>query len=144
MDKKMITPFKRFMSVLLCIAMVLPMLVVPAGAELIPTSDEPLAIIYAASDFQVKKSDGTDDYETASKVMNKIINTVKANHSRMDGAFFLGDYSVSYDLTNTNNGREEVKKVLTTAWTNLNGGNIIYVQGNHDKTGFTGQETYKT
>lgn len=140
MDKKMITPFKRFMSVLLCIAMVLPMLVVPAGAERIPTSDEPLAIIYAASDFQYSNN----DYTTASNVMNKIINTVKANHSRMDGAFFLGDYSVNYDLENTNNGRDQVKAVLTKAWTNLNGNNIIYVQGNHDKAGFTGQETYKT
>ena len=140
MDKKLITPFKQFMSVLLCIAMVLPMLVVPADAERIPSSDKPLAVIYAASDFQYSNN----DYTTASSVMNKIINTVKANHSQMDGAFFLGDYSVSYDLTNTNNGREEVKEVLTTAWTNLYDENIIYVQGNHDATGFTGQETNKT
>ena len=139
MDKKMITPFKRFMSVLLCIAMVLPMLVVPADAERIPSSDKPLAVIYAASDFQYSNN----DYTTASNVMNKIINTVKANHSQMDGAFFLGDYSVNYDLENTKKGREQVKNVLTTAWTNLYGENIIYVQGNHDKAGFKGQEDPK-
>lgn len=144
MDTKRMKSFKRFLSVLLCIAMVLPMLVVPAGAERIATSDEPLAVIYAASDFQIKKSDGTDDYDTAKSVMNKIINTVKANHNRMDGAFFLGDYSVKYNQPYTNAGRTAVKEVLTGAWSNLNGSNIIYVQGNHDDSAFTGQETSKT
>ena len=145
MNIRTMTLFKRFMSALLCVAMVLPMLVVSASAERIPTSDEPLAVIFAASDFQVKKSDGTDDYETASKVMNKIINTVKANHSRMDGAFFLGDYSVNYNNPYTNAGRTAVKNVIVGAWGNLQGGSkIIYVQGNHDDSSYSGRETNKT
>lgn len=141
MDKKIITPFKRFMSVLLCIAMVLPMLIVPVAAEEAAYVDEPLAVIYTASDFQAKDSSGNDDHATAKSVMGEIINTVMDNHNRMDGAFFLGDYTVKYTLDATNAGRTAVKETLTSAWSNLYGGNIIYVQGNHDATGFTGQET---
>ena len=144
MDKKMITPFKRFMSVLLCVAMVLPMLIVPVAAEEAAYVDEPLAVIYTASDFQVKDSSGNDDHATAKNVMGEIIHTVKDNYNRMDGAFFLGDYTVKYTLDATNAGRTAVKETLTSAWGNLSGSNIIYVQGNHDQPGFSGQEDPKT
>lgn len=141
MDKKMITPFKRFMSVLLCIAMVLPMLVVPVGAEEAAYVDEPLAVLFATSDFQrkVSSTDGSNDFDGAVKEMNEIIREIKDDYSGMDGAFFLGDYTTLYTQETTEQGLAHVQNVLNSAW-GLNEEDVIHVQGNHDPF-VTGMDT---
>ena len=159
---------RRFLALMLCAAMLLPMVAVPGHAEEItdpvaettaPTEaadgaisaltealatmnagEEPLAVVYAASDFQLKNSAGNgDDVSGARGQMEAIVNKIKETYPAVDGALFCGDYSAYYntwtesriDVSKNNAGIDAVAAVLDTAW-GLTDEDVIYVQGNHD------------
>ena len=163
--------FRQFLALLLCAAMLLPMLPVSAFAEetegqdivvngtepeteavaTAETSEDPLAVIFAASDFQAENSDKTkDSVETGKENMNAIIAKMKAaGYSNVTGALFCGDYTANFNtwgsssgagnktnsLAASNAGANAVEAVLNTAW-GLTDAEVVYVQGNHDYAGF--------
>ncbi len=195
MDTKRMKLTQRILAMFLCVAMLLPMVVVPGHAEEItdPTAETaaptqapteaaeddaafpegaigalsdamdamtveaetPLAVVYAASDFQLKTG-SNDDVEGGKTIMNNIIAQMKAaNYTSVTGALLCGDYSNVGDTWNTSEtnavkyndpGVTAVSTVLNNAWgltSNLNklpsltsknnaGDQVVYVQGNHD------------
>ena len=186
MDKRSMKPVQRFLAVLLCLAMLLPMAMVPVHAEestestvsttpateaateasdasesatLLSTDEEetPLAVVYAASDFQLKNSevssnssDTGDAVDTAKENMKAIIDQMQAAGYSVDSALFCGDYSAYYNtwgtnkvnVTANNTGLATVAELLESEWkltSYLNserasngGDDVVYVQGNHD------------
>lgn len=148
---------RRLLALLLCAVMLLPNFTVLARAEepvdgSEPTenvetiADEvPLAVIYAASDFQAEDSDGKDDLAKGKNIMASIIDAAGLEAGEVTEAFFCGDYSADYNtwkssasaaMTAANNGSGAVAEILSTKL-GLGADKVIYLQGNHDPAGFT-------
>lgn len=110
-----------------------------ATVEAASTGEQPLAVVYAASDFQPTN----DNITNGKTAMNAVINKIKAagydgvNKLAPSGAIFCGDYSNIYDtwtdidVTYNNAGQAAVADVLNEQW-GLTDSDVIYVQGNHD------------
>lgn len=108
---------------------------------------EPLAVVYAASDFQ-PATGGKDDVDSGKNSMNAIVDKMQAaGYESIDGAIFCGDYSNVADTWNkdeiivdmNNAGLKAVHDVLNEQWkltdNNLDGikpDKMVFVQGNHD------------
>ena len=92
--------------------------------------ETPLAVIYAASDFQNKDKNNNDDFAKGQEVMSTIME--KTGCKTVTGAMFLGDYTAIYTKEATSAGLGHVKSVLNEKW-KLNDSQVIYVQGNHDQ-----------
>ena len=97
---------RRLLALLLCAVMLLPNFTVLARAEepvdgSEPTenvetiADEvPLAVIYAASDFQPQNDDEEAGRNAGKDAMAAIVDAmIEAGYTDVDGAFLCGDYS---------------------------------------------------
>ena len=139
MKKYIPKSFRRILAMLLCVAMLLPLVAVTGNAA---ASDDGTFTILAGSDFQViGHASESDLNETAATNMGAILDKVLAAHS-IDALLFGGDYSSitpsagygepQYVL----NGYNRLDKLL-----NAKGlGNVqkIFLQGNHDHVDYSG------
>ena len=152
---------RRLLALLLCAVMLLPNFTVLARAEEpvdenestanvdVLSDEQPLAVIYAASDFQAYNN-STDDVVGGKNIMNAIIAKMQEAGYQKDaakavtGALFCGDYTAKFNTWSTstagdqakslaasNAGANAVEEVLGTAW-GLTDTEVVYVQGNHD------------
>jgi len=124
----------------------------------------PLAVVYAASDFQPEG----DQFSASQAVMENIIDQmINAGYTEVDGALFCGDYSNIGDTWNSSEtnsvkyndvGVRAIDSVLKDEdkWgliSNLNklssllskdnaGDDVVYVQGNHDPVDTIGLDSF--
>ena len=116
---------KRLFAVILSLLLLLGV----AGTCVIPAAAaNKETILIAGSDFQ------TDGNKTTN--VDKVINTLQANgFTKVDGAFFCGDYNL--DKRETNKSQYGIQKLKDT-FAPLAGENMLFVQGNHDPATTTG------
>ena len=91
--------------------------------------DEPLAVLYSASDFQ-----NLDGHESGAKELKKIIDRVYDDgYSRITEAFLCGDYYYDDEISmeESRKGIETIYDLLHERW-GLEYDEIYFVQGNHD------------
>lgn len=91
--------------------------------------DEPLAILYSASDFQ-----NLDGHESGAKELKKIIDRVYDDgYSKITEAFLCGDYYYDDEISveESRKGIETIYDLLHKRW-GLEYDEIYFVQGNHD------------
>ena len=91
--------------------------------------DEPLAVLYSASDFQ-----NLDGHESGAKDLKKIIDRVYDDgYSRITEAFLCGDYYYDDEISmeESRKGIETIYDLLHKRW-GLEYDEICFVQGNHD------------
>lgn len=129
---------------------------------------EPLAVVYAASDFQLKFEEKyADDVAGGKTIMKNIIDQmIKAGYTDVDGALFAGDYSNIGDTWNddetnavkyNDEGVKGIDAVLRDKWSltsKLNklsnlmtddsnaGDKVVYIQGNHDPADTVGLDKF--
>lgn len=131
----------------LLVSVVAPGVMAADVAVLDTSSKTPLAVVYAASDFQPYQDLDTDvdDVSAGQTVMNAIIEQMQSNgyENNVTGAIFCGDYSKTADSNGAESGLElsnaglaAVHNVLNTQW-GLGYDDVVYVQGNHDNAGTT-------
>lgn len=116
---------KRLFAAMLSLLLLLGV----AGAFVIPASAaDKETILIAGSDFQ------TDGNKTDR--VGRVIDTLKANgFTKVDGAFFCGDYTL--EARETNKSQYGIQKLKDT-FAPLVGDNMLFVQGNHDPATTTG------
>ena len=91
--------------------------------------DEPLAVLYSASDFQ-----NVDGHESGAKELKKIIDRVYLDgYSGITEAFLCGDYYYDDEISveESKKGIETIYGLLHERW-GLEYDEIYFVQGNHD------------
>ena len=116
---------KRLFAAMLSLLLLLGV----AGAFVIPASAaNKETILIAGSDFQI-------DGNKTDRV-GRVIDTLKANgFTKVDGAFFCGDYTI--EARETNKSQYGIQKLKDT-FAPLVGDNMLFVQGNHDPITTTG------
>lgn len=122
---------KRVAGALLCLAVLMGLLILPASAA----EEQPLAVLYAGSDFQFPNSSyqGStypDYYEAGAAVLRYVLDGIRKENPRVDEALFLGDYEPS-SYTSDPSGLKTVQRVLQETW-GLKEEAVLYLQGNHD------------
>lgn len=153
---------KRMLSVVLALSMVLSPIMTLAeevGEAVATATDDPLAVVYAASDFQPRKQSGTDSSGNPTygdfsiydgmKQMTSIITQIKkkynsSNNNAVTGALFGGDlsnyskynnnwnsYAYNNDPAMTEDGAYAIENVLYKGF-GLSREEIVMIQGNHD------------
>ena len=125
--------YKRLFAGLLCLVLLTGLfssVLTGCGKE------EPLATVYAASDFQPYKG-SKDDPQQGQLYMQTILQQMKKDGYAIDGALLCGDYSKTgntwsnVDHALNNSGVVAVAEVLQTEL-GLTHDSTVYVQGNHD------------
>ena len=119
MFKTLNSKLKRTLSVILALSMVLSPIMALAeevGGAIATATDDPLAVVYAASDFQPRKQSGTDSSGNPTygdfsiyhgmQQMTSIITKIKekynsGNNNAVTGALIGGDVS-NYSKYNNN------------------------------------------
>ena len=153
---------KRMLSVILALSMVLSPIMALAeevGEAVATATDDPLAVVYAASDFQPRRQSGTDssgnpkygDYSIyhGMQQMTSIITQIKkkynsSNNNAVTGALIGGDvsnyskynsnwdgYAYNNDPAMTEDGAYAIENVLCEGF-GLSREEIVMIQGNHD------------
>ena len=147
---------KRMLSVVLALSMVLSPIMALAeevGEAVATALEEPVAVVFAASDFQPRRIATEKDTNGAIKYaddrfitygineMEKIADAVKKDYKNITGALFGGDYSneskYRHDYAYSNNanvtidGINAVKYVFGQQF-GLSQEEIVMIQGNHD------------
>ena len=153
---------KRMLSVILALSMVLSPIMALAeevGEAIATATDDPLAVVYAASDFQPRKQSGTDSSGNPTygdfsiydgmKQMTSIITKIKekynsSNNNAVTGALIGGDvsnyskynnnwngYAYNNDPAMTEDGAYAIENVLYKGF-GLSREEIVMIQGNHD------------
>ena len=120
---------KRILAVLLCVAMLLPMAVIPAQAVIVETPDDKVVTVIAGSDFQYSNS----DHSIAGGHMESILEAIKADgHTTVDGFLFAGDYSQAFTVDASKVGSDYFKGVVSEHFPELAEDRKVFIQGNHD------------
>ncbi len=153
---------KRMLSVVLALSMVLSPIMALAeevGEAVATATDDPLAVVYAASDFQPRKQSGTDSSGNPTygdfsiyhgmQQMTSIITQIKtkynsSNNNAVTGALIGGDvsnyskynnnwngYAYNNDPAMTEDGAYAIENVLYKGF-GLSREEIVMIQGNHD------------
>lgn len=106
--------FRRFLALLICVIILAPSIPLTVLADTTDAtetnavteadgSEEPLAVVYAASDFQLKNSaeDGDDVAGAKQQMLNIVTAMQNAGYTNgtVDGALFCGDYSAHYNTS---------------------------------------------
>lgn len=129
MKQKMKSAVRQMLALVLCVAMLLPML--PAFAFATDTStqtDENVIYLLAGSDYQPR--DGSDPDVNMPAILQKIYN---AGYTHFDGLLFCGDYTGSINVaTDTKTGIAKIKRNLTNAGMTIPEKRMVFIQGNHD------------
>lgn len=131
---------KKILSTML-VAVLLITIVLPLfpgrSAAATPSSEEPLAVVGAGSDFQylTREYNGVT-YESVhaanAVVMREIIQSMKQNHPVLDDYFLLGDYDAQdYTAESSGAGLKAARGVLEQVY-GLEEAQILALQGNHD------------
>ena len=119
---------KRFWAMLLCVAMLLPILPVKAAVVEHPDDDQVITVI-AGSDFQYSNS----DHGIAGGHMESILEAMKADgHTDVDGFLFAGDYSQAFTEDASKAGSDYFKGVVSKHFPDLTEDRKVFIQGNHD------------
>lgn len=123
---------KRSLFAILVLFFILLSLSAPTEAA---SPEPPLAVVGAGSDFQYRtKTYGGVTYDTMHEanqaLLERLLGRAKAEHSRLDDFFFLGDYDAQYYTAEASGkglaaARQSLKKVFGTVPS-------LAVQGNHD------------
>ena len=129
MKQKMKSAVRQMLALVLCVAMLLPML--PAFAFATDTStqtDENVIYLLAGSDYQPR--DGSDPDVNMPAILQKIYN---AGYTHFDGLLFCGDYTGSINVaTDTKTGIAKIKSNLTNAGMTIPEKRMVFIKGNHD------------
>lgn len=139
--KQIKKPFQQLLALLLCIAMLLPSVLIPVQAEeteQATTTGEPLAIVWSGSDFQYSASGNTTQQNAdANKgLLQEIITAqIGAGFDSIDEALFPGDLTPSSGKDASDIGATTVLEALNENW-NLTADDVIFATGNHDSGGF--------
>ena len=116
---------KRIFAVLLSLVLLAGFM---STSAISATAAEKETIVIAGSDFQVSNNNTNN--------INKIINNLAIHGiTKVDCAFFCGDYTL--EETASNQSQYGVQKLKDT-FNDLTGGNMLFVQGNHDVETTTG------
>ena len=118
--------------ILLFLGTVIGTLLWGTKAEAITSKEEPLAVIYSASDFQ-----NPDGHEQGAKELEAITKQIyDSGNQEISEALICGDYYDSDNLSEDESakGIDAIYEVLNRQW-QLEYDEILYVQGNHDPSG---------
>lgn len=129
MKQKMKSAVRQMLALVLCAAMLLPMLPAFAFAEDTSTqTDENVIYLLAGSDYQPR---GESDPDVN---MREILQTIKnAGYTHFDGLLFCGDYTSSLDNSaHTQAGITKIKNNLTNEGMTISENRMVFIQGNHD------------
>lgn len=99
------------------------------------TKEEPLAVLYSASDFQ-----NMEGHEQGAKVLHEITNQICDNEKEdISEALICGDYYYDENISvdESEKGIKAIYEVLNAQW-GLGYDDIFFVQGNHDPSETTG------
>ncbi len=121
---------KRFLSLLLCLVMLVGLL--PAGVLQATAAESETIYVLAGSDFQPTDSNTA----TGQALVSAILDKIEAKYTSFDGFLFGGDYNYDYDEAGSIAGKQALQKTVQSYFgTEMD---EVYIQGNHDVDSLVG------